>query len=400
MKENILILNRMGYRHYCKNNDPIIDYSKYNVFVMTKKDRAKEFPETAYNELFSFDLNDDDYVLELAKQLHKKYPISYVLALSERNLLVAGKIRDYCNCAGMSYDEVLKYRNKCYMKKILYDNGIKVPIFSKITSNEIAQNLFKKYKKVVIKPIFGMGSTNTYLIDSKEKLEIALNEIASKNSDYEIYEIEEFIEGDMYHLDSYIKNNQIQFCGIFKYLEKTIDYSASGYNASVMEDDQNIITLLNNFNQKVLNAFGLENGVAHHEIFLNNNEVTFCEIAARPGGAGIVPAIEEVYSVNLFEASICMQLEQKNPIVKPKELFSGFVIFYPKEGIIKDITPSDIFNKDWIPLFRIYGKVGDNLINVKHSADMLASFIITGKSKRDLMNKVEWIRDNFNVIYQ
>lgn len=37
MKGNVLIIDRMGFSHYYKNGDPIIDYSKYNVFIMTSK---------------------------------------------------------------------------------------------------------------------------------------------------------------------------------------------------------------------------------------------------------------------------------------------------------------------------------------------------------------------------
>ncbi|MFH1653069.1 MAG: ATP-grasp domain-containing protein [Pseudomonadota bacterium] len=397
MKENILILNNARYEHYYKNKKPIIDYNRYNVFFITKKEYAAEIPDNDYSELHSINMSDSDAVFELARNIHLRYFINRVIALSESNILDAARIREFCGCKGMPFNQVLILRDKCLMKEYLSGKGINVPAFKKLYSTQNAIEFYQLYGRVVIKPALGMGSKNTYIIDTETKFNLALKCINNSILDYEI---EEFVDGDMYHCDSIIVDGHVKLCSVSKYLDSTCGYLESQPLASVMEDDENICSRLQTFNSMILKAFGIKNDVTHLEVFYKDSNIVFCEIAIRTGGGGIIDSVEQKYSINLMETHLKLQLSQCEKLqLCSRDLYSGFVMFYAKPGIVVNITPADKFNQEWISKFKVYIKKGDRVILPKYNGKPAAIVIIVGKTKDDLINKVEWVKSNFRISY-
>src|SRR5690625_7295779 len=81
------------------------------------------------------------------------------------------------------------------------------------------------------------------------------------------------------------------------------------------------------FNKDILRIFNLRNGVTHLELFkTKDNELVFCEIAARAGGAGVVPSIDISYSVNLLEAGTILEVGQELPVIKFQNEYSGWIV--------------------------------------------------------------------------
>lgn len=398
MKETILILNRMDYWQYYNAEKSVIDYSKYDVVFITEKNKAKDIPSKDYLELISCDLNNEKHVLDIAKNLGEYYKFTKVLAFSERNLLLAAKIREILNISGMTYNEVLSFRNKYVMKQRLFKDGINVPKFEEITSYNDALKFLKENNKIVIKPKLGMGSANTYIIKSISELHDCFLEIENNLIDYEM---EQFINGDMYHCDSLVVNGQIKLCSINKYLTSTLSFKNSKFLASVMEDDSNLKCLINAFNSSVIQALNFKNGVTHHEIFVDEKKnITFCEIAARVGGVGVNRATQQAFQINLIQSSICTELNQKVVEIKESGLLSGWLLLYPeREGVIKKINYEKILNKSWLPYYKVYAKVGDKINKAKYSSDGVAMFIVTGNSKHDLIKKINYLIEEFYIEY-
>ncbi|AOT70573.1 ATP-grasp domain-containing protein [Geosporobacter ferrireducens] len=393
MKKNILILNRIDFSNYYDNDKPVIDYSKYNVFILTKKIHAKSIPVNDYVELISLDLNNDERVIEIAKELHNKYKLDKVLALSERNLLTAGLIREYCNISGMTYNDIYPFRDKCTMKSILKKANIKVPDYVEIKQVEDIVDFISKYNKVIIKPRQGMGSENTFVIESMEDLQTILPIISE---DIMSYEIEEFIEGELYHCDTVVQDGKVMFCSFMKYINSIMDYESNRFGGGFMLDDDLLDKNIRSFNKDVIKALGFRNGVSHLELFIDKfGTITFCEIAARPGGATIIPAYEQAYTINLHKAAICLELGQQLSKVKNTGYLSGYIILLPKKGVIKKVSDTREFDKPWIPFKKINVKVGQVLSNAKYSSDSIAEFVVIGKSSREVLNRLMWVEEQF-----
>lgn len=333
MKKNILLINRISYKKYYKDNLPIIDPNKYNLFIITSKERAHKIPYTDYVELYSCDISDEEHVLCIARLINERYKIDHLICIGERNLLQAAKLRDELGIPGMSYHHALYFRDKCLMKEKLKANGIRVPDFINTLNPDICSEFLPRHPKCVIKPKLGMGSAETYIIQAPDELRNVYSLIEGGQSNYEM---EEFIEGTMYHCDSITENGDTKLCSISKYLNSTLDFSICNSLSSVIDDNPIITSKISAFNASVIAALDLKNGVSHHEVFVDNEgNVVFCEIAARAGGAGVIKTIEQSYGVNLLEAAISLELEQSSPPVNKFMQCHGWVIFYPKNGTVK-----------------------------------------------------------------
>lgn len=399
-KENVLIINRMNPHHYYNKLQKLhIDKEKYNLYIFSNKNKAAQFNPNDYKELFSFDTNDDERLFNLAQDLHNEIGIQKVIALAERNLEVAAKIREMAGASGMLSDFVEKFRNKTVMKETLKHANIRIPVYENISSLEQISNFFNKFKKVVIKPKRGMGSENTFIIEQAQDLHDAFQKVSYNLSEFEI---EEFIEGEMYHVDSIVENYQVKLSSVSKYQNSTLGYkSGESFLASYMIGESELNEDIRKFNEKIISTLELEKGVTHLEVFITpSNDIVFCEIGARAGGAGVMPCIEESYNINLFHAHIKSDLGEPLPSPKPTGLLAGWIIFYGKEGIIKSLPEIELFNKEWIPTYRLFVKNGDTLEHPRYSTDSIASFIITATDENELTKRLDWVKDNFNVSYE
>lgn len=166
-----------------------------------------------------------------------------------------------------------------------------------------------------------------------------------------------------------------------------------------MIDDADLEEKIKEFNRSVIQALGLQNGITHHEFFVDaNQQITFCEIGARNGGGGIVQAIEQAQTVNLFHANLCLQLGLPLPEIKKTGLYSSYLFFTPQKGRVEEISELTEFEKPWIPLCGINAKKGDVLGEPQNSADLIAHFIVVGESVAELLERVRWIEENFRLV--
>lgn len=387
----VLLINRFPYWVY--NDSKSFLQGINNLCILHSNESQFDFPVEKFNSAIICNFNNIEELEKAIDYLYETQKFNCVLNLTEPYIELAAKIRKKYSIEGMDISTAIKFRNKLVMKKTLSNSDILIPKYRMISSEEDIINFFETYGKSVIKPIDGMGTNKTFIMEDLEELKLIINEI----DDLGNYEIEEFIEGEMFHCDSVIVNGEIKICSVSKYLNSTLDYKSKGYLSSVMIDDYSLYDRIKKFNKKVLEIFKYNNGVTHLELFLSNDNLVFCEIAARAGGAGVIPSIKHVYGVNLFEADLKIQLQQ--PLYTPhtKENYAGWLVFHNREGLVIDISSDDDFQFDWIYYKNIKAKPGDLLTLADNSVSSLADFTITGTSEKDVIRKIEMVKSNFKL---
>ncbi|MFV9511291.1 ATP-grasp domain-containing protein [Tepidibacillus sp. LV47] len=394
--KNILVLNRINYKHYLREGQPILNPAEYKVFFFTKKEKIYDIPKNHVAEIYAMDINNDEMLFEIANIVHKHNPINHVISLSERTMCIAGKLRDLFGCSGLSYEQTLKFRDKYIMKKALVGSGINLPAFQIPTCIEDIVNFLNVYGSIILKPRLGMGSQNTYKLNNISEI---IDVTSREGFHFEDYIMEEFIDGDMYHCDSIVQGNEVIVSSVSKYLNSTMSYQKECYLASVMDDSANSVAI-KELNEKVIKTLGLDNGVTHLEVFRKKDgSIYFCEIAARIGGAGVVPSFKASYSISLIDAAICLEVGMDLPEIRFTGDISGWIVFHSKKGIVRSVADASLFDKEWIKEFRINAKKGDFLSDSKFSSDSIASFIITGNNSKEVGERIEWIKQNFFIEY-
>jgi len=120
-------------------------------------------------------LLDDDDVVERVYAWMRGKEVDRVLANWEVMVLSAARLRERCGVPGMSVDTVNGFRDKQLMKERLSAAGLRVPQSVRIrTAAEARAAAERLGYPLVLKPISGAGSADTYRLNSDDELEDVL----------------------------------------------------------------------------------------------------------------------------------------------------------------------------------------------------------------------------------
>jgi biotin carboxylase len=228
--------------------------------------------------------------------------VDRVLANWEPLVLTAAKIRERFGLPGMSYDAVLGFRDKQLMKERVAAAGLRVPMSERVrTEREVRAAAEKVGYPLIIKPIAGAGSADTYRIDSPAELEKVLPALRHVSE----ASVEEFIEGREFTFDTVCIGGVPVYQNMTEYLPKPLI-------ARSVESISPVIITIRDLNQPhlekgrqlgiaALKALGMGSGFTHAEWFLTpKGEAVFGEVGCRPGGAHIVDQMNYTSDIDLF----------------------------------------------------------------------------------------------------
>ena len=162
--------------------------------------------------------NYDRTVETHARKLCDQYVYSNVIGLNESDILICAKIRNTYEIQGMSYQNAILYRNKILMKTKLLAGGIRVPKFKIFNSLDTSIEEFDF--PFILKPVDSSGSRDVHVIYTKESFKpftSAISATSAPTMDMK-FEIEEYIEGDMYHIDGSYQNGKVAMAYPSKYV--------------------------------------------------------------------------------------------------------------------------------------------------------------------------------------
>jgi hypothetical protein len=120
--------------------------------------------------------------------------------------------------------------------------------------------------------------------------------------------LEQFLPGDVYHVDSLVAGGRVLFASVERYGMPPFDVSHSGgvpISYLVKHGSQEQRALLR-MNKKLLNGFGFEHGVTHAEFIRRadseheSDRYVFLEVAARVGGAYTADTIAAATGINVW----------------------------------------------------------------------------------------------------
>ena len=246
-------------------------------------------------------LDDDDVVDRVHTWLRGK-DIDRVLANWEVMVLTAARLRERFGVPGMTVDAVNGFRDKQLMKERVAAAGLRVPRAHRVRTVADARAAADKIGfPLILKPIAGAGSADTYRVESGAELEAAL----AKMGHVREASCEEFIDGEEFTFDTVSIGGTPAFMNIAQYLPKPLEARSNEWISPV------IITVRDMaqprladgiaLGERVLGALGMGDGFTHMEWFRKSNgEVVFGEIGCRPGGAHLVDQMNYTCDIDLF----------------------------------------------------------------------------------------------------
>ena len=273
------------------------------VFLVTmEKLRDADWPREAVDEFFYLPA---DYKLEDVKKgvsyLAQTREIDRVVPLDDFDVETGAALREHLRIPGMGDTTARYFRDKLAMRVKARDHGVLVPEFVHALNYErICEFTERVSPPWVLKPRSEASAVGIKKVESAEDLWPLLEELGDRQSSYLI---EQFIPGDIYHLDSIIFDREAVFTTVSKYGKPPMEVAHGGgvfMTRTISRrspDAQALISL----DHELHRTLGLVRGVSHTEFIKGGDGCFyFLETAARVGGANIAETVEAATGVNLW----------------------------------------------------------------------------------------------------
>ena len=299
-----------------------------NVILITKEKMMEEdWPRDVLADFFAVP-NDApvELFLDLVSHIAQTRKVDRIIALEEFDVVIAALAREHLCLNGMSSVTAKTFRDKLSMSVRARDAGITVPDFvAAINNEEVSEYLNRVQPPWVLKPRSSAAAIGIKKVDDRDALWHALE---AAGDDRGQCVLEQFVPGDVYHVDSIVWNGQVVFAVAFKYGRPPMEVSHQGglFITRRLPDESEEGRAVLAMNRTLQHGLGLRRGVSHTEFIRGAGEAggagtageadrsggsgsvrlqpdpsfVFLETSARVGGAYIVDTVEAATGINLW----------------------------------------------------------------------------------------------------
>ena len=343
-------------------------------------------PEAARDVLAHYEhvtLSDEGAVLGAIRGLARHVSVDRVECLWEPYMLLAARIRESFGVPGMTVEQTVPFRDKERMKQAIDAAGIRTPWHVSATTVAAVWEAAERVGyPLIVKPIAGAGSADTYRVDSAPELADVLpllRHVAEVS-------VEEFIDGEEFTFDTVCANGSILFENVMWYRPRPLQMKMHEWISptSIVLRDLTVPDLQRGrrMGAEVLSALGFGTGFTHMEWYRKSDgEAVFGEIGARPPGARVVDLMNYATDGDLYvawaEAVVHGRLSQ--PL---EHRFNSGCVFKRAEGVgrithvegldklmaeygehvvLVDLLPVGAARRDWRAVL-----ISDGMIIVRH----------------------------------
>ncbi|HET7502771.1 MAG TPA: hypothetical protein VFK02_17235 [Kofleriaceae bacterium] len=247
-------------------------------------------------------LLDESDVIERVTAWLRGRDVDRVLANWEVMVMTAARLRARYGVPGMTVDTVHGFRDKQLMKERVAAAGLRVPRAVRVrTIAETRAAAEQIGFPLIVKPIAGAGSADTYRVDDAAGLDAAL----ARMQHVQEASCEEFVDGEEYTFDTVSIGGVPAFANVAQYLPRPLVARSHEWISpiiiTVRDMDQPKLVDGIALGHAVLGALGMGDGFTHMEWFRKpDGEVVFGEIGCRPGGAHLVDQMNYTCDIDLF----------------------------------------------------------------------------------------------------
>lgn len=334
------------------------------------------------------DCIDEFFVLpapDLSKQPDITYAISYLartrkidclIALDEFDIEVAAALREHLRIPGMGDTTARLFRDKLAMRVQAKDAGIRVPEFSAVVNYDGLREFMDRVPPPwVLKPRTSASAIGIKKLHAPEELWPALEEIGDEQS-FKV--LEQFVPGEIYHVDSIINDSEVVFANVQKYGSPPMAVMHDGgiftsFGVPRGSEDE---VALQAANRDIIKAFKMVRGVTHAEFIKGHadGQFYFLETAARVGGAYINEIVKAARGVNLWTEWARVEIMRRGdePYEPPAigENYAGIII-----SLARQETPDLSAYTDTEIVFRLQKKHHAGLVVASPDAARVQSLL-------------------------
>ncbi len=327
-------------------------------------------------------LQDAEGVLRGVRRLGLRF--DRVECLWEPYVELAAWLREQLDVPGMRLDTARAFRDKELMKQRVERAGLRVPHHFRCDSRgAIVAAVDRIGLPVIVKPIAGAGSADTYRVDTAAQLEVVLERVRHVAE----VSVEEFVDGEEFTFDTVCVDGRPRYFNIAQYLPRPLIARSNEWISPV------IVALRDVHDPKytqgirlglgVLEALGMGDGFTHMEWYRKRDgEVVFGEIGARNGGAHLVDQMNFTADIDLYRewaravcwksfearverrynAAIIFKRAQGGPRIQRIDGLDRFMARHGQHVVVETLLRPGSPRRDWLQTL-----VSDGYILLRHA---------------------------------
>ncbi|MEY9846406.1 hypothetical protein ABH940_003493 [Streptacidiphilus sp. BW17] len=398
MKQTTLFINKHEYSWMFDSGRCIVPTDESDIHLLTNwlggvtGFDARLFPRTTVCDIF-----DLDEITRLSEWIIEQHGVERVVALHEKMLLLGAGLRTKYGLKGMQYEPALLFRDKIAMKDAVGTAGVRVPAYCVLDKEDDLDKVPWHSGTMVLKDRYGAGAAQIHFVTSPEEARAVWRSLDPAPGQYEI---EEFIDGAMFHCDAVILDGRIAFVSVGEYTARPGDYRPGGMAGSYLLPEGTLHERICRLNAQVTTALGIRDGVTHLEVFQTiEDELVFCEIAARPGGGGIEKMNQYAHGIHLIETAIRIEAGLDVDI---EESAAASAAVWGRVGFYLDGAPplgisADRFADLGIVEHKRNEWSGDGNGKPRHGTDYVDKYIVTAPTQAHYLANLEEIRSVYKA---
>jgi biotin carboxylase len=266
------------------------------------------WPREAIDEMFTVPRDADELAYKRCVDgIARKHRIDRIAALDDFDVETGAMLREHLQIPGFGRTAASRFRDKLAMRVRARDIGVAEPEFTPVVNDAAVRDWTARVAPPwVLKPRSFAAAIGIRKIESVDALPRALDAVGDNRS---AYVLEQFVQGDVYHVDSIVWNDEVVFAVAFKYGRPPMEIAHEGgvFSTRRLADDSDEARALLDANRRLQSGLGLSRGVSHTEFIGPRNtqspdrrDMLFLETSARVGGAFIVDTIEAATGINLW----------------------------------------------------------------------------------------------------
>lgn len=253
-------------------------------------------------------LHDGQAVLQAVRNTGIRF--DRVECLWEPFVELAAWLREQLGVPGMSLDTARAFRDKELMKQRVEAAGLRVPHHSRARARDEVWAAAERIGfPVILKPIAGAGSADTFRCNDAGELQIALDRTTHVTE----VSVEEFVDGEEFTFDTVCIDGKPAYANIAQYHPRPLVARSNEWVSPI------VVTIRDMHAEKyrggielglgVLRALEMGTGFTHMEWYLTRKgEVVFGEIGARSAGGHLVDQMNWTGDIDLYREwarSVC-----------------------------------------------------------------------------------------------
>jgi biotin carboxylase len=306
------------------------------------------WPREAIAEIHTITRGEDDAgIKRRVDAIARGRRIDRIAALDDFDVEKAAMLREHLQVPGMGRTAAGRFRDKLAMRITARSGGIPVPEFSAaFNDQELNEWAGRVPPPWMLKPRSAAAAIGIKKVSSHDELWRALDAAGAERSNTVL---EQFVPGDVYHVDSIIWNGAVRFAVAYKYGRPPMEVAHQGgiFVTRRLADASEEGRALLDLNRRLQDALGLGRGVSHTEFIRGlggaggsggssgsggsggSGGFVFLETSARVGGAFIVDTIEAATGINLWCEWARIEVAGEHgpyAVPTPRDDFSGIIL--------------------------------------------------------------------------